>query len=86
MDERTRELIAVGVSVGVHCQPCLEYHLSKARELKIAEGDVREAIEIGTMVEKGALTAMRKFVDQALAPPEAPEGPCCSGSTTSCCG
>jgi AhpD family alkylhydroperoxidase len=33
MDERTRELIAIGASVGAHCQPCLTYHVEKAREL-----------------------------------------------------
>ena len=27
MDERTKELIAIGASVGAHCQPCLTYHV-----------------------------------------------------------
>jgi len=32
MDEKTKELIAIGASVGAHCQPCLAWH-EKAREL-----------------------------------------------------
>jgi AhpD family alkylhydroperoxidase len=61
MDERTKELIAIGASVGAHCQPCLTYHVEKARELGIDDEEIRAAIETGHMVEKGAMTAMRKF-------------------------
>ena len=61
MDERTRELIAIGASVGVHCQPCLAWHLDKARELGIDDETIRAAIEVGHMVDKGAMSAMPKF-------------------------
>jgi AhpD family alkylhydroperoxidase len=61
MDERTKELIAIGASVGAHCQPCLTYHVEKARELGIDDEQIRLAIETGHMVEKGAMSAMRKF-------------------------
>jgi alkylhydroperoxidase/carboxymuconolactone decarboxylase family protein YurZ len=29
MDERIKELIAIGASVGAHCQPCLTYHVER---------------------------------------------------------
>jgi AhpD family alkylhydroperoxidase len=61
MDERTKELIAIGASIGAHCKPCLEWHVDKARELGIDEETIREAIETGHVVEKGAMSAMRKF-------------------------
>lgn len=67
MDERTKELIAIGASVGAHCQPCLTYHVEKARELGIDEEEIRTAIETGHMVEKGAMNAMRKFSSDILA-------------------
>jgi AhpD family alkylhydroperoxidase len=66
MDERTKELIAIGASVGAHCQPCLTYHVEKARELGIGDDDIRTAIETGHMVEKGAMSAMRKFSASVL--------------------
>lgn len=62
MDDRTKELIAIGVSVGVHCQPWLDYHLGRAREMGIGEDEIKEAVEVGLMVDKGALNAMRKHV------------------------
>ena len=86
MDEKTKELIAVGVSAGVHCQPCLDFHVNKARELGIAAEMIAEAIEVGFMVEKGALAAMKKYVDQVMSTPQAAAGPCCSGGKSSCCG
>ena len=66
MDERTKELIAIGASVGAHCQPCLTWHMKKARELGIDAETIRAAIETGHMVEKGAMAAMRKFTDDVL--------------------
>lgn len=61
MDKKTEELIAIGTSVGAHCQPCLEYHLEAAKKLGISDEEIKQAIEIGHMVEKGAMSAMRKF-------------------------
>jgi len=68
MDERTNELIAIGASVGAHCQPCLTWHVEKARELGIDDETIRAAIETGHRVEKGAMNAMRKFSDGILTP------------------
>jgi AhpD family alkylhydroperoxidase len=66
MDERTKELIAIGASVGAHCQPCLTWHIEKARDLGIDDEEIRAAIETGHMVEKGAMSAMRKFSASVL--------------------
>jgi AhpD family alkylhydroperoxidase len=65
-DERIKELIAIGASVGAHCQPCLEYHIAKARELGVSEEDIQAAIEIGFMVMEGADSAMRKYAGEIV--------------------
>jgi len=75
MDEKTTELIAIGASVGAHCQPCLTWHLTKARELGIDDASIHAAIEIGHRVEKGAMSAMHKFSTELLAPREVAEKP-----------
>jgi AhpD family alkylhydroperoxidase len=89
MDEHTKELIAIGASVGAHCQPCLTYHVGKAREMGIDDEAIKAAIETGHMVEKGAMSAMRKFSAAVLDP--SPTGDCgCSSDDNSppkaCCG
>lgn len=89
MDERTRELIAIGASVGAHCQPCLTWHVEKARELGIDEDTIKAAIETGHMVEKGAMSAMRKFSSEIMIQNQSPGSGCCDDGLKkggSCCG
>lgn len=66
MDDKTKELIAIGASVAGHCQPCLTHHLDQAKRLGIGADDTREAVAVGRMVEKGAMAAMNKFAQSAL--------------------
>lgn len=75
MDEKTKELVAIGASVGAHCQPCLTWHVAKARELGIDDELIREAIETGHMVEKGAISAMRKFSEAVFKPSSCNDSP-----------
>lgn len=89
MDEKTKKLIAVGTSVGAHCQPCLTYHVAKAKEMGIAEDEIREAIAVGHMVEKGAMAAMKQFSAGIFDTNAAPPSECCPGGKAkgdNCCG
>lgn len=54
LDDRIRELIAVGTSVGANCHSCLEYHVGKSREQSISDDEISQAIEIGKLVRRGA--------------------------------
>ena len=89
MDEKTKEMIAIGTSVGAHCQPCLEYHVNKAREVGLTDDEIREAIAVGHRVEKGAMSAMKHFSASVLdAESEQPAGGCCPDGTdkkSGCC-
>jgi len=87
--EQTRELIAVGASVTAHCQPCLTYHVDKARQVGIGEQEIREAIAVGHQVEKGSMSAMAASARSVLDPSTPSDSACCAGRTspdgTSCC-
>ncbi len=62
LDDRTKELIAVGAAVTANCgRPCLEYHASKARESGATEEKIKEAVQVGKEVRKGASGAFDKF-------------------------
>ena len=63
IDSKVKELIAIGTAVGVHCEPCLEYHIQKARTMDISEDEIVEAIRIGKQVERGAISNMQKKID-----------------------
>jgi len=56
-----KELIAVGASITAHCQPCLKYHVAKAREMGMDLQEIREAVNVGHQVEKGSMSTLRGF-------------------------
>lgn len=66
MDRKLKELIAIGASVAAHCQPCLKYHVAKAKEADVAEEDIRQAIAVGKMVSKGAGEHMDVYIVETL--------------------
>lgn len=88
MDEKTKELVAIGASVGAHCQPCLTYHVTKAKEMGIEAKEIHEAIAVGQMVEKGAMSAMKQFAAEIVDEPVAPTAGCCGNGKSKgkgCC-
>lgn len=79
MNDKLKELIAVGASVSANCQPCLQTHLDKAFEIGVDPMDVAEAVEVGKRVRKGAAARMDAFASSCkYAVPEA-KNPCCGG-------
>jgi len=61
LDTRIKELIAVGASVTANCQPCLQYHVSKARESGADDEEIAIAIAVAKAVRKGAAAKMDDF-------------------------
>lgn len=64
MDDRVKELIAIGASITANCQPCLEYHVAKARENGAEEEEIKEAIAVGKIVRKGAAGKMDQYASK----------------------
>lgn len=66
IDDKVKELIAIGASVSANCHPCVKYHVNKARELAVDEDEIRQAIEVGKMVRKGAAGEMDKLITMVV--------------------
>ena len=64
MEDQVKELIAIGASVACNCHPCVKCHVTKAREMKIDEDQIRQAIDVGQMVRKGAAGQLDKLIDE----------------------
>ena len=43
MDNKTKELIAIGAAVTANCVPCFKFHFAKAREEEANDDEIREA-------------------------------------------
>lgn len=72
LNEIQKELIAIGASVTAHCQPCLDYHVSAARKLGVADDHIQTAIDVGKQVRRGAASAMDKKIAETVAKPAEP--------------
>ena len=62
LDNKIKELIAIGASITANCLPCLKYHSSKAKEAGANDDEITEAIATGKMVRKGSASKMDKFI------------------------
>lgn len=79
-NSRIKELVAVGASITANCQPCLQYHTSKALELGASVGEIAAAIATGQQVRQGAHAEMDRFVSEVkagLRTPGTKEPACC---------
>ena len=61
INDRIRELIAVGASLTANCQPCLQLHVEKAIAAGATAAEVAAAMEVGNRVKKGAVAKMETF-------------------------
>jgi 4-carboxymuconolactone decarboxylase len=64
LDDKTKELIAIGASVASNCCPCVNFHIGKARELNIDDELIKQAAEVGKMVRKGAAGQMDALLSE----------------------
>lgn len=51
LDEKTKELVALGAALAGNCFPCLRYHYNRCREIGITVDDIRDALEMARTVK-----------------------------------
>ena len=66
MDEKLKEMIAIGASVTANCIPCIRYHFAKAREVGVTDTEIKAALQVGRMVRKGAAQKWDEEIDVLL--------------------
>jgi len=71
IDDKTKELVAIGASITANCQPCLQYHVDQARRFGAADQEIVEAIEVGKQVRRGASAKMDAFASKLAGAPAA---------------
>jgi len=54
LDARTRELIALAVSVTLRCDGCIAMHTDAARKLGLTPAEVAEALGVAVSINAGA--------------------------------
>lgn len=66
LEKRIKELIAIGVSVVINCESCMEWHIKQALDDGASVEQVIEAIEVGMEMGGGPATASARFAMNVL--------------------
>ncbi len=66
MEDKIRELIAIGASVTANCVPCVKFHVQKAQAAGATDQEIVEAINVGRTVRSGAANIWDDEASRAL--------------------
>jgi AhpD family alkylhydroperoxidase len=61
-----KELIAIGISVVINCESCMEWHIKQALDDGGSEDGILEAIEVGIEMGGGQATVSARFAMNVL--------------------
>lgn len=61
LPRKVKELIALGVSVRINCESCMQWHIEQAAKAGANWRDVLEAIEVGIEMGGGPATVAARF-------------------------
>jgi len=64
--KKYRELVAVGISVVINCESCMEWHIRQALESGASQDEVIEAVEVGIEMGGGPATVSSRFALKVL--------------------
>lgn len=67
LTKKQKEFIAIGISVVINCESCMEWHIKQALDDGATESEIIEAIEVGIEMAGGPATASARFAMNVLA-------------------
>lgn len=66
LSKKQKELIAIGISVVINCESCMEWHIKKALDSGFTEEEIIEAVEVGIEMSGGPGTVAARFAMNVL--------------------
>lgn len=66
LPKRTKELIAVGISVVIDCESCMQWHIDQAARAGASMEEVLEAVEVGMEMGGGPATVSVRFALEVM--------------------
>ncbi len=66
LPKKTKELIAVGISVVINCESCMQWHIEQASIAGATQAEVLEAIEVGIEMGGGPATVSARFALEVM--------------------
>jgi AhpD family alkylhydroperoxidase len=66
LPKKHKELIAVGISVAIDCESCMQWHIRQAAAAGASEREVFEAVEVGIEMAGGPGTVSARFALEVM--------------------
>ncbi len=66
LSRKAKELIAIGVSVVMDCESCMEWHITQAAKAGATPREVLEAAEVAMEMAGGPATAAARFALEVM--------------------
>ena len=66
LKKREKELIAVGISVRIDCESCMQWHIEQAAQAGATLDEIFEAVEVGIEMGGGPATVSARFALQVM--------------------
>lgn len=66
LPKKTKELIAIGISVRIDCESCMQWHIEQAAEAGATYDEILEALEVGIEMGGGPATVSARFALQVM--------------------
>ena len=66
LPKKTKELIAIGISVVLDCESCMQWHIEQAAKDGASEQEILEAIEVGIEMACGRATVSARFALEVM--------------------
>jgi len=59
--KKYKELIAIGISVVINCESCMQWHIEQAAKAGASQQEILEAVEVGIEMSGGPGTVSARF-------------------------
>lgn len=66
LDKKTKELMALSISIVTKCEPCMEWHLNQALHDGATDKEIFETIDVAIDMGGGPAAAYARFALKAL--------------------
>ena len=67
LPKKTKELIAIGISVRINCESCMQWPIEQAAAAGASGREVLEAVEVGIEMGGGPATVSARFALAVMA-------------------
>jgi AhpD family alkylhydroperoxidase len=75
LEQRDKELVAIGASVGCNCRPCVEHHVARGREAGLSEAELADAVATGRAVRDQGIELLAPRIDELCGQGSGPAEP-----------